>query len=195
MVRTKKSAIKRKEIVKKVINSINNVDFEELTIQMICDVAGISVGTFYHYFTTKNELLTEILGLIDDFIEEKIIPNMHYEDELENIKVFGSGFAEYADNMGNATGAVISSTSFPLPSTEDSIKEERKRLLYTVPKETIILGQTKGQIMERNVDEIVDMLIILLRGNALEWSRRNRIYDIREKVNKHMEVFIKMIKK
>ncbi len=195
MRKTKKSIIKRKEIVKKVINSTNNVDFEELTIQMICDAASISVGTFYHYFNNKNELLTEILGLIDDYIEEKIIPNMHYDDELENIKVFGNGFAEYANNMGTATGAVISSTSFPLPSTEEAMKEERKRLLYTVPKEIVILGQNKGQIMDGDVDEIVDMLIISLRGNALEWSRRNRIYDVREKISKHMEFFTRMIRK
>lgn len=195
MIKTTKGMIKRKKIVEKVINSINIVDFEELTIQMICDAASISVGTFYHYFNTKNDLITEVLGLIDDYIEEKIIPNMNSDNELDNIRLFGIGFAEYANNVGAATGAVISSTSFPLPSTEEAMREERKRLIYAIPSRAITLGQEKGQIIDVDVDEIVDMLIILLRGNALEWARRNRVYDIREKIDKHMQLFIKMIKK
>jgi AcrR family transcriptional regulator len=196
MKRNEKSAIKRDEIVDKVIAMLNHLDFKDATVRMICEAAEISVGTFYHYFSEKNDLVTEILGRIDNYLAAQVLPILNSEDEIENMIKFGKGFAKYTNGVGNATGSIISTADFPLPNTEDGILAERRRMLYTIPKEIMVRGQQKGQIArDLDVNETIDLLVISLRGHSLEWSRRSRIYSIEDKVTQFMMLFTRMIRK
>lgn len=50
--------------------------FSDTSVQDICDALGVTKGTFYYYFSSKEELLQDIhLGYIDDILErqEKIL--------------------------------------------------------------------------------------------------------------------------
>ena len=50
--------------------------FSETSVQDICDALGVSKGTFYYYFTSKEELLLDIhLSYIEDILaqQEKIL--------------------------------------------------------------------------------------------------------------------------
>jgi AcrR family transcriptional regulator len=196
MKRTEKSAMKRDEIVDKVIALLNRLDFKDATVRMICEAAGISVGTFYHYFPEKNDLVAEILGRIDRYLAEQVLPNLTSENEVENLIEFGKGFARYTNGIGNATGSVISTADFPLPDTPKGILAERRRMLYTIPKEIMLRGQIKGQIaQDLDAEETADLLVISLRGQSLEWSRRSRCYSIEDKITQFMMLFVRMIEK
>ena len=191
---TEKGQQKRKEIVKKVIAMLNVLDFKEATVRKICDSVNISIGTFYHYFSEKNDLITEILKNIDSYFEAEVLPKLTSQDEIQNLIDFGLGFARYTNGIGSATGNIISTTSFPLPSTEEDIKEEKERLLYKIPRDILTRGQEKGQIFQDiNVEDTVDLLIISLRGHSLEWSRRNRVYPIEEKIRSFMFLFARAL--
>lgn len=194
MKRSEKNQKKRKEIVEKVIAMLNVLDFKEATVRKICSSVNISIGTFYHYFSEKNDLVTEILKNIDSYFEIEVLPKLKSQDEIRNIIDFGLGFARYTNGIGSATGTTISTTSFPLPSTEEKIREEKERLLYKIPTEIIRRGQKKRQISaDLNVEDTVDLLIISLRGHSLEWSRRDRTYPIEEKIRKFMLLFARAL--
>ena len=47
---TKKQMEKRQQIIESAKSIIEEVGFENVTVRGICDVANISIGTFYHYF-------------------------------------------------------------------------------------------------------------------------------------------------
>jgi len=196
MARTEKSVIKRNEIVDKVVAMLNRLDIKDATVHMICEAADISVGTFYHYFVDKNDLVTDILGRIDRYLADQVIPNLNSEDEIENMIAFGKGFASYTNGVGSATGGIISTADFPLPNTKEGILEEHNRLIYTIPRDIMLRGQKKRQIaQDLDVEDTVNILVISLRGNALEWSRRSRVYSIEEQVTKFMMLFARMIRK
>lgn len=64
--------------------------FKETSIQDIVDALNVTKGTFYYYFTSKEQLLMDIhLQYIDDLLEkqESIIKNesMNCKDKLYNI--------------------------------------------------------------------------------------------------------------
>lgn len=195
MRRTEKSAKRRDEIVEKVISLLSRLNFREATVRKICSEANISVGTFYHYFTEKNDLMSEVLGRIDRYLIEQVLPKLTSENEMENLSEFARGFARYTSSVGSISGCVISSEDIPLPDTPEAIRKERARPLYAIPLEILIRAREKGQVPpDLEPEETTDLLIISLRGHALEWSRRNRCYDIEVKIDAFMRLFVKLAK-
>lgn len=66
----------KKKIKEASIRLFEEKGFVETSIQDIVDVIGVTKGTFYYYFTSKEELLMDIhLSYIDDILEtqEKIM--------------------------------------------------------------------------------------------------------------------------
>lgn len=195
MKRSEKNIRRREEIVDKVISLLSRLNFREATVRNICSEADISVGTFYHYFTEKSDLMAEVLGRIDCYLNEQVKPRLTRADEMENLAEFMKGFAHYTDSVGSVSGGVISSGDIPLPDTPDEIRKEHARPLYAIPREILARAREKGQVpADLDPDETADLLIISLRGHALEWSRRNRCYDIAEKIESFIRLFSNLVK-
>jgi AcrR family transcriptional regulator len=67
---SEKQSIRRREIAETIRDILTEGGLEELTVDDICRANGISKGTFYHYFTSKEQLLDELSCYpIDDFFE------------------------------------------------------------------------------------------------------------------------------
>ena len=60
---------RRSEIIEAVIPLKGSVPFEQLSVNEICSAAGISVGSFYHYFESKDALLGTLSTLFDEKYE------------------------------------------------------------------------------------------------------------------------------
>ena len=53
-----KSLEKKKKIFKAAKRILQKGGYEELSIKNICEEAGVSNGSFYHHFKTKDDLLS-----------------------------------------------------------------------------------------------------------------------------------------
>lgn len=59
--RQKKSQQTWDSILHAVVKLLKKHTYDSLTVRNICDVAGVSTGTFYHHFNSKENLLTYYL--------------------------------------------------------------------------------------------------------------------------------------
>lgn len=60
------------KITKVSIELFQRKGFTETSVQDICDTLGVTKGTFYHYFTSKEELLLDIhLGYIESILRQQ----------------------------------------------------------------------------------------------------------------------------
>ncbi|WP_259596222.1 TetR/AcrR family transcriptional regulator [Clostridium botulinum] len=48
-------------------NLMQKEGYDNITIQNICEKAEVSVGSFYHYFESKNDILIELYKKADHF--------------------------------------------------------------------------------------------------------------------------------
>ena len=64
-----KQSRRRVEILEAAIPIIAQGSFEDIGISDICREIGISIGSFYHYFTKKDDLLVGLLWIIDEDLE------------------------------------------------------------------------------------------------------------------------------
>ena len=195
MERTKKSETKRTEIIAAVRHTIPEMDYRNLSVRAICDTCGISIGSFYHHFKNKEDLLAEILEEIDQYLIRKVQPQLTSESASENLCRFALGFAQetIASALG-AGGSVISTASVPLPSDPAAIEKEKARPLYELPRTLIRNGQKTGEFASAlDADAAASILVTTLRGYAMDWSRRSFSYDFLEAIREYMAFFLRSL--
>ena len=193
MPKSKKDA-RKEQIMKSTITLMQQIGYEETSVRAICEAANISIGSFYHYFKDKTELLNLILGQVDLYLMEKIKPLLTNKSDSINLKNFALGFARETAVSSQSYGGVLSSPHVPLPSSNEESKAEHTRALYQIPKEIILHGQETGEFTDAySADLLTTHLVTCLRGYAMDWARRSYGYDIENHVSSFMDIFCRAL--
>ncbi len=188
MTKVKQKQNKRRiEILEAAIPLIAQCPFEEISVSEICRSVGISIGSFYHYFTKKEDLLVGLLWIIDEDLEENTFPLLVSENELENLRLFAHGWAEHVSAHGIERSKLISSIN------PDSVEfPERERPAIRKLREMIVSGQARGQITsDRDADTLAALFLTTLRGVTLDWSRREGRYALVERMDQTIDLLLR----
>lgn len=191
MGKTKAKQIKKRaHIIESALRLMKDSSFEDIGILDICREAGISTGTFYHYFNKKSDILVGMLGLVDVYLEEEVVPILTGDDEIENLKTIVHRFARHIDENGIERSVNISKMDI----TDNDLAGNKRFVLVLVEKH-IRLGQEKGQIITGyTVGELAELFLIVMRGVSTDWSRRLGSYSIVEKMDMFVGFFLDAIK-
>ena len=117
-----KQAKRRSEIIESLIPLMTSEDFDKISVSDLCQTAGISIGTFYHYFTKKSDMLIGLLWIIDEDLKENTFPLLTNEDEMENLRMFARGWASYIQSHGLERSKLISGVN---PEGWGNLEKER----------------------------------------------------------------------
>lgn len=192
---TEKRKRRRKEIVDITLHMMKNMELDDLNVKTLCEKLEISVGTFYYYFETKEELVHEVYTNIDDYLLERIDQRLTHENEEENLIEYANIYANHVKLMGEITGNSLSARPIPLPSAPDEIQKEHTRTLFRVLNEILSNGQKKGTFNnDFDAEEMTEYFIIYMRGISSDWGRRNQCYDIEEAYDRQIKLLIKILK-
>lgn len=182
-----KRALQAEETKKKISNTalelMEKKGLENITIQDINEHAGVSVGTFYHYYKTKEDVFFELYRKADEHFEEKITPLLFGTDMtvIDRVLLF---FREYAKfNINNGLEYVSQ-----LYNTKNKFFISRDRYMLDLLHRIIAEGQEKGEIKaEFNPEDIMEDLFIVSRGIVFDWCLHDGAYDLTEKMHIHLE--------
>lgn len=181
-----KQAKRRSEIIESVIPLIASEDFDRISVSDICKAAGISIGSFYHYFTQKTDILVGLMLIIDEDLEENVFPLLTHEDEMENLRIFTHGWASHIQNHSLEQSKLISAVN---PEVEGMLEKERVSVRRI--RQIFEAAQKKGQIGTRfTTEELTEFTLLMLRSVSTDWSRREGNYDIVKKTDSFTEFFI-----
>jgi len=181
-----KQSQRRVEILEAAIPIIAQGSFEDIGISDICREIGISIGSFYHYFTKKDDLLVGLLWIIDEDLEENTFPLLICDHAIDNLKRFAHGWAEHVASHGIERSRLISSIN---PDSADFPEHERPAVKKL--RELIAAGQAKGQITaEHDADTLAELFLTALRGITLDWSRRAGGYDLVARMDRDVAILL-----
>lgn len=184
-VETKKNK-RRSEIVESLIPLISSVPFEKLHVSQLCSAANISIGSFYHYFNSKNDILIGLITLIDEYMVKEVFPLLTAESELENLLHFSRGWARHVEENGIERSRLISQID---PRYEDF--SGQKRISVEKLEELIARGQAKGEITtSRSAEELSMLFLMAMRGVTTDWSRCEGRYSVVEKMEQFISLFV-----
>ncbi len=186
---SEKQLRRRSEIIEAVIPLIGSVPFEQLSVNEICSAAGISVGSFYHYFEKKSDLLVGLLGLIDEHLEEKVYPLLQKGSSMEKLRIFALEWARYVNSHGLERSKLISSVE---PANTDLGGNKRSSVVFL---EGIFReGQAQGCIVSAHSPEsLTELYLLALRGITTDWSRNSGRYPLEEKMAEFIDIWLKGI--
>lgn len=141
--------------------------YDRLSIKNICEEAGVSNGSFYHHFKTKDDLLSYYIeeqpGINPDLLDAPEDPE---EAKIAIIHVY-LNYAEYCRDLG-----VEFMANYYTPKNQalnPSIRTERPYPILTVEnylRKAIDAGTICPKIPLADICTDIRMLVI---GNVFEW--------------------------
>ncbi|OKP90440.1 TetR family transcriptional regulator [Paenibacillus sp. P3E] len=154
---------------------------EDITIAEICRGAGVSVGSFYNYFSTKSDILVEMYEQADGFFDQKfrgLEPSASIQNDIvDYFKIY----AEYNLNVGIATIK-------QLYTCNNKLFIAKGRYMQNVLQALLEKGQANRQLIDSmSAEEMTEYLFIAARGVIYNWCLHEGGYDLERKMEEYMD--------
>lgn len=163
---------------------LQDYDFEEMTITIICQKADVNRGTFYRHYATKDDLFNEIISMISSDIVQayyepyEINPQLTLETiDHRTIRIFQHiySYKEFYSIVFKRDSSIKLHTIF-----YDQMKELILDMLFT-----------RNEIENVNYDLLASYKTYAIIGMIIEWVRKDFSYSIdymNEQLSKIMQV-------
>ncbi|MBR2783112.1 MAG: TetR/AcrR family transcriptional regulator [Firmicutes bacterium] len=152
--------------------------YQETTISDIIAAAGTSRGTFYHYFTGKDELLSTLSYMFDDFYREQLPlldPDM---DSCDKLIYLSCACHKYiSETIPLELLAQLYSSQ--VVTSGDKNLLDRNRFYYEAVQGIIDEGQRRGQIDPEIASfDAVHYYAMCERAIIYDWCIAGGSYDL-----------------
>lgn len=188
----------KRKLLESATQLFEKYDFTSVTVDSIVEAAGVSKGTFYIYFESKDVLIANVLS---DYVT---IVDSDYKNHLKTIApdskadtILLSLIDKISDVLVNTIGRDNMSLIYKLQLDKtfntDSIKGYN-RDLYQIFSDVIQLGLDQGIFQtEIPLQTITNHFVMAIRGTTYEWCIRYPNYDLKEQALLHFQLLLKGI--
>ena len=170
-----KQQLKSRETKERIFQAARRIlqksSYENLSIKNICEEAGVSNGSFYHHFKTKDDLLSYYIedqpSINPDLLD---IPSNAEETKTAIIHVY-LNYVKYCKELG-----VEFMSGYYTPKNQSlnpAIRTERPYPIVTVRSYLEKAMIAKALPRTLNLDEITTDIRMIVIGNVFEWCLRN----------------------
>lgn len=171
--RDKQAIETKKRIYNCGVSKMNRHGYDRVTVEQIAREAGVSVGTFYHHFNSKFDLLAEIFRIGDAFFRE------HF-NEIKR---------EHADCRGQVLAYFDLYARLSLQDGIDMVKSlyvptnsmfvTHGRAMQDLLTGLILNGQSRGEVdASPQASEITESLFLVARGVIFDWCLHDGKTDL-----------------
>ena len=184
---TKKSAVTREKVYLASIDLMKKNGFQDTTIRDICNKANVSVGTFYCYFKSKNDVLKELYLNADKFFYQFVANEIFEKEFFEKLNLFVYYYAKLNTETGLDMLRVLYS-----PWNEWFAQT---RPMQDVLLDIITDGQKIGKIRtDLSAEEITGYFFTTLRGVCYDWCVNNAKFDMEQRMQEYLIIILEGIK-
>ncbi len=167
--------------------------YNNVTIREICEKAGVAKGTFYHYFSAKEDIIIETYKRIDKYYEDIIEKGFKFNDTFQKILEVISHKAVYVQKCNIDKVKEVYKAQMEVGNNFFVSKE---RASYKILYDIIRQAQENNEIItNKTADEITTFILISVRGIIYDWCVNNGTYDLVSYVNEYMKETIQIFKK
>ena len=164
------------KITKIATELFKNKGFNDVTIRDICEKATISVGTFYHHFVSKDEIVNTAYTQIDMLWDERI-SDYHSKNPEEDILFL---FEEAADQVAGIGWELTSQSYQQLLSAKTKYTFNPDRPIYNKVRKAVKSGIQDGTFhSDTDVQDLTETLIRTSRSVIFDWCLREGVSDLR----------------
>jgi AcrR family transcriptional regulator len=169
----------RQRIYDTAMNLFNRKGYMRVSVNDICEKAGVSKGTFYYYFKSKDQVLLEEFLKIDKFfvtLIEKL--EKKHKSPVKRLVALTLASFEYIDTLSVKTFKIIWHSQID-PMLKRPGMTDPARPLYAIIDGLIREGQEQGELRSDVSTETLKQLYIrCYRGILYEWCLQNGKFDL-----------------
>lgn len=187
-----KQQLKSQETKTRIFRAAKNIlqkkGYEELSIKNICEEAGVSNGSFYHHFKTKDDLLSYYIeeqpGINPDLLD---VPESA-EGVVSAIIYVYLNYVRYCRELG-----VEFMANYYTPKNQSLnpiIRTERPYPIITVHnymKKCIKAGVITPKL---DLDDITTDIRMIVIGNVFEWCLMNGVADFEGNMERSLKSYL-----
>lgn len=187
-----KQQLKSQETKKKIFLAAKNIlkknGYESLSIKNICEEAGVSNGSFYHHFKTKDDLLSY-------YIEEQPSINPELLDtpscltDVKNavIHVY-LNYVKYCRELGVE---FMANYYTPKNQSLNPLKRTARSYPIVTVREYLQQSMEAGIIRSSlNLDEITTDIRMIVIGNVFEWCLKDGDTDFEGNMKRSLGTYL-----
>lgn len=146
--------------------------FSEITIRDICSEVGITVGTFYNYFSSKNDLLLDRYIRYMESYENYYEECLNQVDEIEALKLIIKSYVDYA---GSRIYNIYKEYIQIMVSEYDRWVEVKSNSLADIIIKIVVKGQKNGTITKQiEPKDICSLIMIAMNGITMQYMTRDK---------------------
>lgn len=187
------------ETKKKLFDSARQLfgryDFDDVSVDAIVEAAGVSKGTFYVHFESKNALIASFLS---DYVSKVDMDYKAYLDSLPSempaSDIMLDMIGKIADVLVVAIGYNRMKTVYKVQLTKDVDMEVVKgynRVLYKMFADVLGKGMERGDFKTGlPLDILTKHFVMAIRGLSYEWCIRYPDFDLKEQALTHFKILL-----
>ena len=187
--------LKSQETKKKIFLAAKNIlkreGYEALSIKNICEEAGVSNGSFYHHFKTKDDLLSY-------YIEEQpsINPSLlespsNIDDVRNTVILVYLNYVKYCKDLGVE---FMSNYYTPKNQSLNPLKRTARSYPIVTVEEYLQQNISDGTIhLTLSLDDVITDIRMIVIGNVFEWCLKNGNTDFEGNMKRSLETYLKGI--
>ena len=187
-----KQQLKSKETKAKIFRAAKHIlqkqGYEQLSIKNICEEAGVSNGSFYHHFKTKDDLLSYYIeeqpSINPDLLD---MPQNAAEAKAAIIQVY-LNYVHYCQELG-----VEFMSNYYTPKNQSLnplIRTERPYPIVTVHnylQKAIDADIIKPELDLEDITTDIRMIVI---GNVFEWCLKSGEADFEGNMRRTLRIYL-----
>ena len=199
-IRKTKAAETKMKIYDSAEQLFKKYGIDNVSVDSIVEMAGVSKGAFYVHFDSKDSLvaahIAEFVNKLDlDYkaYYESFPPDTSASDML--ISLLGKIVDVVAFSLGYELMRIVYGVQLTKTVDTDAIMGYN-RDLYKIFNSIISKGVQQGEFKaELGIDTITNHCVMAIRGLSYEWCIRYPDFDFRDQTLKHFEMLLTGIKK
>ena len=196
----RKKATKRKEqaiathrkIYDTALRLFYTKGYDRVTVDDICEKAGVSKGAFYDHFKSKDQVIIDLFLTADQIYEDYASTELARHKKItDRLFLIGRKGVAYTGGMGIDIIQVSYRAQINLNKKAASIASE-KRALFQIIGRLVEEGQSRGEIRtDFGKDDITRIVIRCARGVIFDWCVVNGKFDLVKEAEKAFAVLLK----
>ena len=194
-VELSKQQRKSKETKERIFQAAQRIlqksGYEELSIKNICEEAGVSNGSFYHHFKTKDDLLSYYIEDQPSIDPDRLELPKNKEDAKETIIHVYLNYVKYCKELG-----VEFMAGYYTPHNQalnPTIRTERPYPIVTVQHYLERALEANAIQLNLKIEEITTDIRMVVIGNVFEWAMRNGDADFEGNMRRSLSHYLDSI--
>lgn len=162
---------------------------DNVTVRDICAEAGISVGAFYHHFTSRQELLQRSFETFDQLLSRHMAQRYLTKDPHDALNDLLLFQIRFMSREGSGLLAHYYCTLLRNPSA-DAVSFDRSyyRAVLDCVQRLFDAGRLCPDCHPR---EITNLCVSFVRGCLVDWCLHDQSYDIVSHARAYLPIFMR----